>query len=187
MANLNKVLLIGRLTRDPELRYIQSGSAVAEFGLAVNREWNTPQGEKREQTCFVDVVVYGRGAEILHQYMKKGRQIFIEGRLDFSEWKDKDGNRKTKLRVVSENFQFLDGGRGRDAGGEAVPAGSGEGARESFPPGRGPGAGGGSGSESGSGSQRGESPPYRGGGGGGGDSRPGDDLEFPPPSSDLPF
>lgn len=167
MANLNKVLLIGRLTRDPELRYIQSGSAVAEFGLATNREWTTPQGEKKEQTCFVDVVIYGKGAEIFNQYMKKGRQVFIEGRLDFSEWKDKDGNRKSKLRVVSENFQFLDGGRQRDGGGaESAPSGE-PAVRESYPSGRG--------------GSRGGDAPHR------GDAPPGDDLDFPPPANDLPF
>jgi single-strand DNA-binding protein len=175
MANLNKVLLIGRLTRDPELRYIQSGSAVTEFGLATNREWTTPQGEKKEQTCFVDVVVYGKGAEIFNQYMKKGRQVFIEGRLDFSEWKDKDGNRKSKLRVVSENFQFLDSGQKREAGGgsgsgaESAPQAGDAAVREPYPSGRG-------------GSRGGSEAPYR-----GGDAPPGDDLDFPPPSNDLPF
>jgi single-strand DNA-binding protein len=171
MANLNKVLLIGRLTRDPELRYIQSGSAVTEFGLATNREWTTPQGEKKEQTCFVDIVIYGKGAEIFNQYMKKGRQVFIEGRLDFSEWKDKDGNRKSKLRVVSENFQFLDGGRRGDSSGGGPPAESapmGDAAvRESYP-------------SSSRGGARSDAP-YR------GEPGPGDDLDFPPPSNDLPF
>ena len=112
MANLNKVLLIGRLTRDPELRFTPGGTALAEFGLAVNRQWTDQSGQKKESTCFVDIQAWGRQGELINQYMKKGRQIFIEGRLDFSEWQDKDGKKRSRIRVVSENFQFLDGGGG---------------------------------------------------------------------------
>lgn len=112
MANLNKVFLIGRLTRDPELRFTPGGTAVAEFGLAVNRQWTDQSGEKKESTCFVDLQAWGRQGEVLNEYMKKGRQIFIEGRLDFSQWEDKEGQKRSRLKVVVEGFQFLDGGGG---------------------------------------------------------------------------
>jgi len=114
MANLNRVLLIGRLTRDPELRYTPSGSAVTEFGLAVNRNFKDSSGERREQTCFVDIQAWGRQAEVINEYLRKGRQVFVEGRLDFSSWETPEGQKRSKLRVVVENFQFLGG---RDEGG----------------------------------------------------------------------
>ena len=116
MANLNKVLLIGRLTRDPELRYAPSGTAVAEFGMAVNRNYTDQSGEKKEQTCFVDIQSWGRQAEILNEYLRKGRQVLIEGRLDFSSWETPEGQKRSKLRVVCENFQFI-GGRDDQGGG----------------------------------------------------------------------
>lgn len=115
MANLNRVLLMGRLTRDPEMRYTPSGSAVVEFGLAVNRTYKDQSGERKEQTCFVDVQAWARQAEVMNEYLSKGRQVFIEGRLDFSSWETPNGEKRSKLRVVCENFQFI-GGRD-DAGG----------------------------------------------------------------------
>jgi single-strand DNA-binding protein len=112
MANLNRVLLIGRLTRDPETRSLPSGSSVVSFGLAVNRVYNRREtGEKVEETCFVDVEAWGRTGENIARFMKKGRQIFVEGRLKFDSW-ERDGQRRTKLSVVAENFQFIDGGGG---------------------------------------------------------------------------
>lgn len=112
MANLNKVLLIGRLTRDPETRSLPSGASVVSFGLAVNRVYNRREtGEKVEETCFVDVDAWGRTGETIARYMKKGRQIFIEGRLKFDSW-ERDGQRRSKLSVVAENFQFIDGNGG---------------------------------------------------------------------------
>lgn len=124
MANLNKVFLIGRLTRDPELRYTQGGTAVAEFGLAVNRSYTTSSGEKREETTFVDVIVWRRRAELVCEYMSKGSPIFIEGRLELDTWETPDGQRRSKLRVVADNFQFLGSGGGpRGEGGrKAAPA-----------------------------------------------------------------
>ncbi len=107
MANLNKVFLIGRLTRDPELRYTQNGTAVVEFGLAVNRNYTTADGQKKEDTCFVTVIMWQKKAEIISQYMKKGRQIFIEGRLELDTWETPDKQKRSKLRVVGSNFQFL--------------------------------------------------------------------------------
>jgi len=111
MANLNKVLLIGNLTRDPELRYLQSGQAVVNIGLAVNRKYkNRNTQEMVEETTFVDVEGWGPQAETFSKYMSKGRPVFIEGRLRLDSWEDKGGQKRSKLRVVMENFQFLGGG-----------------------------------------------------------------------------
>lgn len=122
MANLNKVFLIGRLTRDPELRYTQGGTAVAEFGLAINRSYTTSSGEKREETTFVDIIVWRRRAELVCEYLSKGSPIFIEGRLELDAWETPDGQKRSKLRVVADNFQFLAGGGGRPGeGGKKAP------------------------------------------------------------------
>ncbi len=121
MANLNKVMLIGNLTRDPEVRYTPKGTAVTDLGLAVNRIYATDSGERREETTFVDITLWGRQAEIAGQYMKKGKPIYIEGRLQMDTWQDKQtGQNRTKLKIVGENFQFL-GGRD-EAGGGGAPA-----------------------------------------------------------------
>lgn len=125
MANFNKVILAGNLTRDPELRYTPQGTAIAEIGIAINRAWKTPAGESREEVTFVDVAAYGRTAEVIGQYLKKGRPILIEGRLKLDTWEDKQtGQKKSKLRVVCENFQFMDSGKTADnvAGAPAAPA-----------------------------------------------------------------
>jgi single-strand DNA-binding protein len=121
MANYNKVLLIGNLTRDPELRYTPKGLAIANIGLAVNRSWHdTATGELKEEVTFVDVEAFGKQAETLGQYMKKGRPLMVEGRLRLDTWDDKQTNQKrSKLKVVLESFQFLDSGRDRDG---AAPA-----------------------------------------------------------------
>lgn len=117
MANFNKVLLIGNLTRDPQMRMLPSQTAVVDFGLAVNRRWRTPQGEDREEVCFVDCSAFGRQAETIKQYCQKGKQLFIEGRLKFDSWEDKQGGgKRSKLSVVVENFQFLGS---REGGGSA--------------------------------------------------------------------
>ncbi|MHC4754995.1 MAG: single-stranded DNA-binding protein [Planctomycetota bacterium] len=117
MANYNKVLLMGNLTRDPQLSYLPSQTAVVEFGLAVNRRWTGKDGDKRESTCFVDCQAFGRPAETLNKYVKRGNPLFVEGRLDFNTWTAQDGSKRSKHRVTVENFQFL-GGSG---GGEAAP------------------------------------------------------------------
>ena len=106
MANLNKVMLMGRLTRDPEQRFIPSGQSVVQLGVATNRQFTT-NGEKREETTFVDVEAWGQQAELIHRYLKKGSPIFIEGRLKFDTWESKEGEKRSKLRVVLERFQFL--------------------------------------------------------------------------------
>ena len=116
MANLNKVMLMGNLTRDPEVRYTPKGTAVCEIGMAVNRQFTSENGEKREEVTFVDVTLWGRQAEIAGEYLKKGRPVFIEGRLQLDTWDDKtSGQKRSKLRVVAEGMQFL-GSRG-DGGG----------------------------------------------------------------------
>lgn len=123
MASFNKVILLGNLTRDPELRYTPKGTAIARLGIAVNRRWTSEGGEQREETTFVDVDAFGKQAETLGQYMKKGRPIFIEGRLRFDSWEDKQtGQKRSKLGVVLENFQFVGSAQGRSdemGGGEA--------------------------------------------------------------------
>jgi len=113
MGNLNKVLLMGNLTRDPELRYTSSGLAVAKFGMAINRTWNTPDGQKREETCFVDVSMFGRRGEVVCEYFSKGKPIFIEGRLNFSTWQGQDGQKRSKLEVVADSFEFVGGPMGQ--------------------------------------------------------------------------
>jgi single-strand DNA-binding protein len=121
MANLNKVMLIGNLTRDPDLKYTPGNQAVCEIGLAVNRKYRTKEGEDREETTFVDCEAWGKQAEVLKQYMTKGKPLFVEGRLKLDTWEDKDGGKRSKMRVVIENFQFLGaagGGGGGGGGGE---------------------------------------------------------------------
>lgn len=115
MPNYNKVFLMGNLTRDVELRTIPSGQQVAQLGLAINRRYRTKDGEDREETTFVDCEAWGRQAEVIHQYMSKGKPIFIEGRLKLDSWEDKDGKKQSKLRVVVDDFQFLGS---REGGGE---------------------------------------------------------------------
>ena len=121
MASFNKVILAGNLTRDPELRYTPKGTAVARITLAVNRTYTLEGGEKKEEVSFVDVDVWGRQAEVISQYMKKGRPLLVEGRLKQDTWEDKNTKQKqSKLKVVLEGFSFLDSGRGE--GGGAPPA-----------------------------------------------------------------
>ena len=120
MANFNKVILAGNLTRDPELRYTPKGMAIAKVGLAINRKWKSETGEMKEEATFVDVDAFGKTAETIGQYLKKGRPILIEGRLRYETWEDKQTKqKKSKRGVVLENFQFLDSGGGRGDGGGA--------------------------------------------------------------------
>ena len=122
MASFNKVVLVGNLTRDPELRYTPKGMAIAKIGLAVNRVWTNEAGEKKEEVTFVDVDVFGRTAENVGQYMRKGRPILIEGRLKFDQWDDKQtGQKKSKLGVVAETVQFLGSPAGAEGGAPAAP------------------------------------------------------------------
>ncbi len=181
MANLNKVMLIGNLTRDPEVRYTPKGTAVTDIGLAVNRQYSTDEGERREETTFVDVTLWGRQAEIAGQYMKKGRPIYVEGRLQMDTWEDKQsGQKRSRLKIVGDSFQFL-GGRGDDSGDSG---GGGGGGRGDYSRGGGGSSGGGGGgyrsreepSYSGGGSDSGGS---SGGGGGGGYSQEEEEDDIP--------
>jgi len=180
MPNLNKVMLMGNLTRDPELRYTANNTAVCKVGLAVNRTWyNKQTNERQEETTFVDCTAFAKVAELINQYMEKGRPLFIEGRLNLNQWKDQEGNNRSKLDVIIESFQFIDS--------------------------RGGGGGGGGDSNSGS-SSRGGSRGYSDGddqvssgysrGGNGGDAdgnrrpsdnEPGYDSHDPVPDDDIPF
>ncbi|MGB0581587.1 MAG: single-stranded DNA-binding protein [Limisphaerales bacterium] len=172
MASFNKVILMGNLTRDPELRYTPNGKPIAKLGLAVNRTWRTEQGDQREEVTFVDVDVFGRTAENVGQYMRKGRPILIEGRLKLDQWEDRNtGQKRSKMGVVAETVQFL-GGRDDNRGGG--------------------GGGGGGGYQDGGN--------YGGGGGGGGYNEPPSNQppssprpapapydDGPPPDDDVPF
>jgi single-strand DNA-binding protein len=138
MANLNKVLLMGNLTRDPEVRYTPKGTAVTELGIAVNRIYSGENGEKREEVTFVDVTVWGRTAENAGEYLRKGRPVFIEGRLQLDSWEDKQsGQKRNKLKVVADNVQFL-GSRGPGGAGgpegEEMPRERSSGGARSAPP-----------------------------------------------------
>lgn len=119
MANFNKVILVGNLTRDPEVRYTPKGVAIAKVGLAINRVWKTETGEQREETTFVDIDVFGRTAEIVGQYLRKGSPALFEGRLRLDTWEDKQsGQKRSKLTVVAETVQLL----GSRQQGEVSPA-----------------------------------------------------------------
>ena len=118
MPNYNKVILMGNLTRDPEVKYTSGGTAIAKLGMAINRTWTNKEGQKQEETTFVDVDAFGRQAEVIGQYLKKGRPVMIEGRLKLDQWDDKQtGAKRSKLGVILEGFQFLDSrGEGGDGG-----------------------------------------------------------------------
>lgn len=118
MASFNKVMIMGNLTRDPEIKYTPKGTAIADIGLAVNRNYTTDSGEKREEVTFIDVTLWGRVAEIVGEYCKKGRPLFVEGRLHLDTWDDKQtGQKRSKLKVVGENIQLLGSREGAAGGG----------------------------------------------------------------------
>jgi single-strand DNA-binding protein len=116
MPDYNKVLLMGRLTRDIELKYTPSNMAVAKIGLAVNHRFKSKEGEQKEETTFVECDAWGRTAEVMSQYLSKGKPVFVEGRLKLDQWKDKDGSNRSMLKVVIENFQFIDSKGGGEVG-----------------------------------------------------------------------
>ncbi|MDE0839262.1 MAG: single-stranded DNA-binding protein [Kiritimatiellae bacterium] len=130
MASLNRVLLIGNLTRDPEVRYIPSGTAVAELGLAVNESFRNKEGQEVESTVFVDVVVWARQAETCAEYLSKGSPVFIEGRLQLDQWESKEGEKRSKIRVRADRVQFLGSPR---RGAEFADGGGGEGDQAAAP------------------------------------------------------
>ena len=130
MANFNKVLLLGNLTRDPQLSYLPSQTAVVEFGIAVNRRWTGQNGDQREETCFVDCRAFGRNAENINKYCKKGDPLFVEGRLTYDTWTAQDGTKRSKHRVTVQGFQFLS----RSGGSSAAPARAASGTPSAAPP-----------------------------------------------------
>jgi single-strand DNA-binding protein len=119
MASFNKVMLIGNLTRDPEVRHTPKGTAVGDFGLAMNMSYRTQDGSDKEEVCYVDVVVWGRQAETCKEYLSKGRQVFVEGRLQLDQWESPQGEKRSRLRVRAERVQFLSSGSG---GGSSAPS-----------------------------------------------------------------
>lgn len=128
MANLNKVLLMGNLTRDPQLTYLPSQTPVVEFGLAMNRRFKKQDGSMGDETCFVDCRMFGKRAETVNKYFKKGEPIFVEGRLQYDQWQAQDGTKKSRLRVFVENFEFIGrgGGQGGQNSGTAAAGGPGD-------------------------------------------------------------
>ena len=182
MPNYNKVILMGNLTRDPELRHLPSQMPVVNIGLAVNDRWKDKQtGEWQEKANFFDCEAFGGLAEVLNKYFTKGRPILIDGKLRYESWEDQSGNKRSKVKIVIENFEFMGG---RDDAGGGGGGGGGGGYSES----RGSGGGGGGG---GGGSYNQRSSGGGGGGGGGG----GNDYSQPPPGpshqpigeDDIPF
>ncbi len=127
MASLNKVLLMGNMTRDPQLSYLPSQTPVVEFGLAMSRKYKKQDGTMAEDTCFVDCQLFGKRAEVVNKYFKKGEPIFVEGRLKFDRWQAQDGSTRSKLRVFVENFEFIGrgGGQGNQGGGYGESSGAG--------------------------------------------------------------
>jgi single-strand DNA-binding protein len=142
MASFNRVILLGNLTRDPQLRYLPSNVAVCEFGLAVNRRYRDRDGNQKEDVCFVDISAFGKQAETINQYMSKGRPILIEGRLKLDQWTGQDGTKRSKLSVVAEGFQFVGAREGaptagagpRETGGPAARGGPAPEAAPAGPP-----------------------------------------------------
>lgn len=122
--NLNNIILAGHLTRDPQVKSIANDRTVANFGLAVNRRYKSPEGELKEDSTFVEVEAWGRTAELVGQYLVKGSPCFLEGRLKMDSWQDKDGNQRSRLKVVAENVQFI-GNKPKTAGAEPAMAGAG--------------------------------------------------------------
>lgn len=112
MANFNKVMLLGRLTRDPQLSYLPSQTAVTEIGIVVNERRKQQDGSYKEIPCFVDCSIFGKRAEVINKYLKKGDPIFVEGKLQFDSWQGQDGQKRSKLRVFIENFEFIGGNKG---------------------------------------------------------------------------
>jgi len=125
MANFNKIMLMGNLTRDPQLSYTPNQTPVVDFGMATNRRWTGQDGSQRDETCFVDCRMFGKRAEVVNKYCKKGNPLFVEGRLTFDSWEAQDGTKRSKHRVTVENFEFIGGGGG---GGGASASGAGQGA-----------------------------------------------------------
>ncbi len=195
MASYNKVMLMGNLTRDPEVRYTPKGSAVADLAIAVNRVYTADNGEKREEVTYIDVVLWARLAELAGQYLKRGNPVFIEGRLQMDTWEDKQtGQKRSKIRVVGEVMQFL-GGKKDGEGGDFSGGGGGGGATSPPPRSnqqRSGGGGYGSGGGGGGGGSGYSARPPQGAGGRSGPNQGGDDFGDGPitdglDDDDIPF
>lgn len=167
MANYNRVILMGNLTRDPQLKYLPNNTAVCEFGMAINRTWRDREGNQREEVCFVDLSAFARSAEVINQYMSKGRPMLIEGRLKHDTWTGQDGQKRSKHSVVVDSFQFVGPREGGGQGGGGYDRAQG-----------GPGQAGGY-------DQAGPTPP--GPGPEGGPPEPAPPDAPPPAGSDIPF
>ena len=141
-ASLNRVVLVGNLTKDPELKFIPSGQAVCNLRMAMNRKWKAANGEWKDESTFVGVVVWGKSGEACGEYLKKGSPVLVEGRLQSRSWETEDGQKRSILEVVSERVQFLSGGPGRGGAAGSAPSGGGSGDFESAPPPSEPGGGG---------------------------------------------
>ena len=127
MASFNKVILVGNLTRDPQLRYLPSQMAVVDIGLAVNHKYRTAQGEDREEVCFIDCSAFGKQAEVINQYCQKGKPLLVEGRLKYETWEDKQGGgKRSKHKIMIDSFQFLGGRQEGGGGGGGPPSEEGE-------------------------------------------------------------
>lgn len=125
-ASFNKVLLMGNLTRDPELRYLPAGQPVTTFTIAVNRTYVSQSGEKKEEVSFIRVVVWAKRAEVCNEYLRKGSPVFVEGRLQSRSWEAQDGTKRSTIEVVAQNVQFLSRARGENASGQDDASGSDE-------------------------------------------------------------
>ena len=125
MADLNKVMLIGNLTRDPEVRYTPKGTAVGDLAMALNSTYKTKDGQVKEEVCYVDVVAWGRQAETAKEFLTKGSPIFVEGRLQFDQWETKEGEKRSRLRVNADRIQFLGRGKAGEGGGYSGGSGGG--------------------------------------------------------------
>lgn len=132
MASYNKIILVGNLTRDPQLSHTPSSTAVCKFGIATNHKWRDKEGNSREDVCFVDCTLFGRSAETFSQYMAKGRSVLVEGRLQLNQWTTQEGDKRSKHEVLVEKFTFL-GSRG-DGGGGGAPAAVGAASMNDAPP-----------------------------------------------------
>ncbi len=120
MASYNRIILVGNLTRDPQLSYTASNTPVCKFGIATNRKWKDREGQAHEDVCFVDCALFGRGGEVFNQYMSKGRSVLVEGHLTLGQWTTPEGEKRSKHEVFVESFTFLGGGR--DGGGQRMSA-----------------------------------------------------------------
>lgn len=120
MASYNRIVLVGNLTRDPQLSYTPANTAICKFGIATNRKFKDREGNSREEVCFVDCTLFGKGGEVFNQYMSKGRPVLVEGRLSLNQWTTPEGDKRSKHEVVVENFTFLGGGRSDDSAGSGT-------------------------------------------------------------------